>query len=718
MAQAVLGRDAPRSTGAFHLRPAQRDAVRAAERALREFGGALIADAPGTGKTVLALAIAAPYDDVLVIAPAALREQWRRAALRGSVSLRVETIEGLSHGRIPRPAPLIIVDEAHHLRTPTTARYRAVAQLAMHQRLLLLTATPVVNSLRDRDALLALFLGERAVSMSESTRAAVILRLASTTLAGEQVQQLPALRSASDVAGLAEALAHLPPPLPLVDGAQATAIVRLTLAFAWASSLAALDVALKRRIERGRTLDDQLAAGHWPSRDALRAWILGDDATQLAFGFDLASDTQIPVGARVTLAAHLCAVRAVRALIKPHVERDTAQRAQSLTMLLNDVAPRRVVVLAQSAVTVRTLYAALRAEPGVVAITGNRVHAAAGRWTRDEVLRALGPSAAAFDARDRRGIRLLIATDILAEGVELQGASVLVHADPTWTPARLEQRLGRVAREGQREQVLVTQFEIPVAAESLLQMGSRLQRKSAARVTALRVANTELELRSRLHSWLRLGPAMEHSPRVAAVRAAQCGFVALLQNGDSFQLVAGEHREGRWRVRDSPSALLRALPRALQGTTPEPAPMTIAQLSTVRRVLQRWHRERRARSAIGDHTALPDSISRALRHRLEGEIVQASLSQRLRSARQISELLAAVSALRGRGAELSLKRLLRQSTTSAELAEQLRALSCDREAEMHQRPAPQVGAERLRLTALLLLVPASRQHIRSGATIP
>ena len=146
--------------------------------------------------------------------------------------------------------------------------------------------------------------------------------------------------------------------------------------------------------------------------------------------------------------------------------------------------------------------------------------------------------------------------------------------------------------------------------------------------------------------------------------------------------------------------------------------MTIAQLSTVRRVLQRWHRERRARSAIGDHTALPDSISRALRHRLEGEIVQASLSQRLRSARQISELLAAVSALRGRGAELSLKRLLRRSTTSAELAEQLRALSCDREAEMHQRPAPQVGSERLRLTALLLLVPASRQHIRSGATIP
>lgn len=714
MAQVVLGRDAPRSTGAFHLRPAQREAVRAAERALREFGGALIADAPGTGKTVLALAIAAPYKDVLVIAPAALREQWLNAAQRGGVSLRVETLEGLSHGRIPLTAPLIIVDEAHHLRTPTTARYRAVAQLAMHQRLLLLTATPVVNSLRDRDALLALFLGERAVQMSDSTRAAVILQLASTTLAGEQVQQLPALRSASDVAELAEALAHLPPPLPLADGAQATAIVRLTLAFAWASSLAALDVALKRRIERGRTLDDQLAAGHWPSRDALRAWILGDDATQLAFGFDLASETQIPVGARATLATHLSAVRAVRALIKPHVERDTASRAQSLTMLLNDVAPRRVVVLAQSAVTVRALYAALRAEPSVVAITGNRVHAAAGRWTRDEVLRALGPSAAAFDARDPRGIRLLIATDILAEGVELQGASVLVHADPTWTPARLEQRVGRVAREGQREQVLVTQFAIPAAADALLQMRDRLQRKSAARVTALRIAHNESELRTRLHSWLRLSPATEHSPRVAAVRAAHCGFVALLQNSGAFQLVAGEHREGRWRVRDSPRALLRVLPDG--AATPER--MTIAQLSTVRRVLQRWHRARQARSAIGDQAALPESIIRALRHRLESEIVQASLSQRSRSAQQVGELLAAVSALRGRGAELALKRLLRQSSTSAELTEQLRALSCDREAAPHQRPVPQAGAGRLRLAALLLLVPASSQQIRSGATVP
>jgi superfamily II DNA/RNA helicase len=542
--------------------------------------------------------------------------------------------------------------------------------------------------------------------------------LASTTLAGEQVQQLPALRSASDVAGLAEALAHLPPPLPLADGAQATAIVRLTLAFAWASSLAALDVALKRRIERGCTLDDQLAAGHWPSRDALRAWILGDDATQLAFGFDLAARIEIPTGTRATLGAHLNAVRALRTLIKPQVERDTAQRARSLKMLLNDVAPRRAVVLAQSAVTVRALYAALRAEPGVVAITGNRVRAAAGRWTRDEVLRALGPGADVFDARDLRGIRLLIATDILAEGVELQGASVLVHADPTWTPARLEQRVGRVAREGQREQVLVTQFAIPPTAEALLRMRDRLQRKSVARVTALRVANKEVELRSSLHHWLRLGPAAEHSPRVAAVRAAQCGFVALIRNGEAFQLVAGEHREGRWRVRESPSALLRALPEALPATTPEPAPMTITQLRTVRRVLQRWHHERQARSVIADETALPDEIIRALRHRLEGEIAQASLSQRSRTAGKVGELLAGISALRGRGVELTLKRSLRESTTGAELAERLRALSSNRGAVTHQRPAPLSGTGCLRLAALLLLVPEPGQRNRSGAAFP
>lgn len=709
IAWAVLGSDAPRAIGAFTLRPAQRRAVRAAERALQDFGGALIADAPGTGKTVLALAIAARYNDVLIIVPAAVREQWERAAERADVRVRLETLEGLSHGRMPQSAPLIIVDEAHHLRTPTTARYRAVAQLAMHRHLLLLSATPVVNSLRDRDALLALFLGERAADCSETSRASVILRLASTGHQATDVVRLPPLEAAADVPELALRLLNLPAPLPLADGAHATAIVRITLAMAWASSLAALDAALKRRMERGRTLDDQLAAGRWPSRDSLRAWILGDDATQLAFGFETPDAAPPPPNARQVLAEHLEAVRWLRTLIRSQIQLDTQRRAQALEALLAKQSTRRVVVLAQSAVTVRALYAALRQVGGVVAITGSRVHAAAGRWTRAEVLAELGPRARPYRANDPRGIRLLLATDILAEGVELQGASVLVHADPTWTPARLEQRVGRLAREGQRERVLVTEFAIPSEVQTMLQLRRRLRHKVAARVEALSTAESEALLLQRLQTWAELCGAKDASAaRVAAVHAKHCGFLALLRDGNVLRLVAGRHRGKHWRIRDSPKALLRAL----SDRTVVPTRLTAEHVSTVRRLLRRWHRLQRGTSEATDQSALPESLLRVLRRRGESYIAGAPLSLRSARARTVSELLEQLASLRGRGVERLLVRVLREPSEGDLLFRQLRTICAEA-----KRPAPRSGSGRLSIEALLVLVATPSETETSGPAL-
>jgi len=43
---------------------------------------------------------------------------------------------------------------------------------------------------------------------------------------------------------------------------------------------------------------------------------------------------------------------------------------------------------------------------------------------------------------------LLIATDLLSEGLNLQDAERVVHYDVPWSPARLAQRVGRVDRLG------------------------------------------------------------------------------------------------------------------------------------------------------------------------------------------------------------------------------------------------------------------------------
>src|SRR5690606_2276946 len=54
--------------------------------------------------------------------------------------------------------------EAHAFRNPATRRYQTLARVAFGARVLLITATPVNNSLRDFENLVRLFAGDDAFS--------------------------------------------------------------------------------------------------------------------------------------------------------------------------------------------------------------------------------------------------------------------------------------------------------------------------------------------------------------------------------------------------------------------------------------------------------------------------------------------------------------------------------------------------------------------------
>ena len=125
-AGAPSGDDArARTLGRFLLRADQLDAVRRIVAAFEEYGGALLADPPGAGKTVVALAVARRAGRTMVVAPATLREQWERSARRAAVAITVVSMESLSRSSSrPKGQPaLVIIDEAHHARTPTIRVY-------------------------------------------------------------------------------------------------------------------------------------------------------------------------------------------------------------------------------------------------------------------------------------------------------------------------------------------------------------------------------------------------------------------------------------------------------------------------------------------------------------------------------------------------------------------------------------------------------------------
>ncbi len=170
-----------REIGHIPITRFQRHGVWRAKRILERFGGVLVADGVGLGKTYTAGEIIREYRErrqqVLLVCPAALRDTtW--AKFLNDFQLLVECLgfEELArdaqlggegrHLRNPlEDYALVVVDEAHNYRNPDTPTRAAVLRKLLSGRrrdLLLLTATPVNNSLWDLYHVLRFFLKQDA----------------------------------------------------------------------------------------------------------------------------------------------------------------------------------------------------------------------------------------------------------------------------------------------------------------------------------------------------------------------------------------------------------------------------------------------------------------------------------------------------------------------------------------------------------------------------
>jgi len=79
---------------------------------------------------------------------------------------------------------------------------------------------------------------------------------------------------------------------------------------------------------------------------------------------------------------------------------------------------------------------------------------------------------------ERAELRILIATDILSEGQNLQDCAIIVNYDLPWAIIRLIQRAGRVDRIGQRsEQILCYSFIPADGIERLIRLRARVRQR-------------------------------------------------------------------------------------------------------------------------------------------------------------------------------------------------------------------------------------------------
>ncbi|MGE3178395.1 MAG: DEAD/DEAH box helicase [Vicinamibacterales bacterium] len=468
-------------------------------------GGAcrvLLADAVGLGKTLQAGLLLAELmargaaRHALVLTPAGLRDQWagelsgrfglspaildlvQLHALAGRLppganpwSTTGLAIASLDFVKRPEVLPLarargwdvVVVDEAH-LVSPASDRHAAVSALCTAAAfVVLVTATPhngdraafdALRALGGRDDPLLVFRRTRADVALPSARRMHRLRIAATPAETRLQAALERYASAVvreagvsglGVSGPGDAVAHgRLVAMVLRKRALSTAhSLRRTVARRLESLEATTGAgSIKDGSRKGGAWEDaSRKAGSWEDGsweddgDRLQLWLPWDDGTGEFDGSD-----EAPVLSRPVL--------------------NDAARERRLLRLLLDAADAAVSADSKLRVLGRLLRRLSRLGESVLVFTEYRdtllhLHATLGReaallhggMTREERRDAL-------EAFTSGRCPLLLATDAGGEGLNLHArCRCIVHLELPWNPVRLEQRIGRVDRIGQRRVV-------------------------------------------------------------------------------------------------------------------------------------------------------------------------------------------------------------------------------------------------------------------------
>ncbi len=476
----------------YSLAAFQQEAVTRALSIMRQRNGVILADSVGLGKTFIAAALielaVEAKQPCFVVVPAAMRSMWTRE-LRPLIEQCPQLITIVTHGQLSRghvvqSKGLVVVDEAHAFRSSQTRRYCALRRSCGRSRVLLLTATPVNNSLSDLYFQLRLFAADNAfrdlgigslaaLLKSPETdpdalhrlRRAVMIRRTRTELRSRFQQiELPSgepLRfprevkletiaypfgfSVQEVGSMLER-SHFAPYHDEV----APILLRLSLLKRLQSSLPAFATSLDRLIAFYERYISSLAAGR-----VLRPRMLRDVAAEQLVFTELIAD-EAPSSLKIE-ELHDAATADLHTLqsLREMTSRSRDEKLDRLKQLLATRLNRKTVVFTEFIDTAEHLWRVLQRDFRIGLVTGNTAFLGNHVSGRSDVIRRFAPrSNAAPDPPAHEGIDLLIATDVLSEGLNLQDADGVVSYDLPWNPVRLIQRAGRVDRIGSKHDVV------------------------------------------------------------------------------------------------------------------------------------------------------------------------------------------------------------------------------------------------------------------------
>lgn len=213
----------------------------------------------------------------------------------------------------------------------------------------------------------------------------------------------------------------------------------------------------------------------------------------------------------------------------------------------------QVIVFTEFADTARYLEEQLRND-GLADV--DRIDGTRGN-DRYSMIKRFAPFYNKVSAEDRKKLaplRVLISTDVLSEGVNLQDGTLLVNYDIHWNPVRLMQRIGRVDRrmnpsiekelvkakpaaKKSRGHIQVRNFLPPSEIETLLTLYSRVQSKTLMISSTLGIPGGKLIDESDMYNDVKVFQAFkdEYSGEIAPIEQLRLKWLELVKENPGLE---------------------------------------------------------------------------------------------------------------------------------------------------------------------------------------
>ena len=232
----------------------------------------------------------------------------------------------------------------------------------------------------------------------------------------------------------------------------------------------------------------------------------------------------------------------------------------------------QVIVFTEFADTARYLEERLRKD-GLVEV--DRIDGTRGN-DRYAMIKRFAPFYNKVSAEDRKKLaplRVLVSTDVLSEGVNLQDGTLLVNYDIHWNPVRLMQRIGRVDRrmnpaieaelvkekpsaKKSRGHIQIRNFLPPAEIETLLTLYNRVHSKTLMISSTLGIPGGKLIDESDMYNDVRVFQAFkdEYEGDIAPIEELRLKWLSLVKENPGLDEFVGRLPDGISTAKDGKPA--------------------------------------------------------------------------------------------------------------------------------------------------------------------